>query len=503
MSRPKPSPRMRMGKARWDALDNDALHEIFQHFDDRMLGRLARIDRRTRRVAYAATKARLGLGDSQWEVFKAVLHRCENVLLLGTPGSGKSFLLKVLKDRVPNPLVTASTAAAAEKIDAWTLHAALGLGLADKPAVEIAKKLRAPSRGGRHYPKPCQTCNTIIVDEVSMLTAKTFDLAWEVVAIMRNHKMPQIVASGDPMQLGAVGAETDGAFYASELTKKLRPYVLTESFRQTTDSKFLSILNRARLGCAREYDREWLVANACANAGPDAPRLFCKNSQVHEYNDLKLATIPHPVTKYCATTTGETCAGARRQEWDNELPLKIGARVMLKANLAEYPWVHNGSCGVVLSLASDSVLVKFDVGRTLTIRKTTHEFKKDDRVVGVRTEMPLLLAWAVSIHRAQGATLDRVVADLSACFAKGQAYVALSRVREIQHLELRGELKLSKLNNVDKKALGWYEECKKRSERRVKRHCERDKQAERNAHTDQVDDAALNAMMDVFEAGGA
>ena len=498
-SRPKPPPRM--GKARWDALDNDALHEIFHHFDDRVLGRLARLDRRTRRVAYAATKARLGLGDSQWEVFKAVLHRRENVLLLGTPGSGKSFLLKVLKDRAPNPLVTASTAAAAEKIDAWTLHAALGLGLADKPAVEIAKKLRTPSRGGRHYPKPCQTCDTLIVDEVSMLTAKTLDLAWEVVAIMRNRKMPQIVVSGDPMQLGAVGAETDGAFYASELTKKLRPYVLTESFRQTTDSKFLSILNRARLGCAREHDREWLVANACANAGPDAPRLFCKNSQVHEYNDLKLATIPQPVTKYYATTTGEVPKpGTRALVADNELPLKIGARVMLKTNLTEYPWVHNGSCGVVLSLASDSVLVKFDAGRTLTIRKTTHEFKKDDRVVGVRTEMPLLLAWAVSIHRAQGATLDRMVADLSACFAKGQAYVALSRVREIQHLELRGELKLSKLNNVDKKALGWYEECKERSERRAERHREREKQAERKAHNETVDDADLNAMMDVFEA---
>ena len=117
---------------------------------------------------------------------------------------------------------------------------------------------------------------------------------------------------------------------------------------------------------------------------------------------------------------------------------------------------------------------------------------------------PLILAWAVSIHRAQGATLDRMVTDLSQCFAKGQAYVALSRVREIQHLQLQGELKLFKLNNVDKKALHWYEECKERSEQRAERHRERDKQAERDAYTamdEEIKDEALNAMMDVFEGG--
>ena len=145
------------GNARWDSLDNDTLHEIFRHFDDRQLGRLAKLDRRTRRVAYAATQTCLGLSNSQWAAFKAVVHRRENVLLMGTPGSGKSFLLTVLKDRIRDPLVTASTGAAAERIGAWTVHSALGLGLADRPAKEIVKKLLAPSRGGRYYPKPCQT----------------------------------------------------------------------------------------------------------------------------------------------------------------------------------------------------------------------------------------------------------------------------------------------------------------------------------------------------------
>ena len=500
-SRPKPPPRV--GKARWDALDNDALHEIVQHFDDRGLGRLARLDRRTRRVAYVATKAHLGLGDSQWEVFKAVLHRRENVLLMGSPGTGKSFLLKVLRDRMPRALVTASTGAAAEKIDSFTLHSALGLGLGDKPADEIVKQMKRPIRG----PQPCATCDALIIDEVSMLTAKTLDLAADVILGFRK-KLPQLVVSGDPMQLGAVGQEKDGAFYTSKLVGKLRPYVLTESFRQTEDSKFLSILNRARLGCAREHDRAWLVDNASADVGPDAPRLFSKNCQVWEHNQLKLATIRALQYFFAADEWGHVPKSGTDRDLFGLL-VKVGARVMLTSNLPEWRSVHNGSCGVVTSIelrtaaSSGSIGVRFDNGKHLQITQITREYKKNDEVVGTRTMYPLVLAWAVSIHRAQGATLDRMVTDLSQCFAKGQAYVALSRVREIQHLQLQGELKLFKLNNVDKKALHWYEECKERSEKRAKRHRERDKQAERDAYTaddEGIDDEALNAVMDTFEA---
>ena len=489
------------GNARWDSLDNDTLHEIFQHFDDRQLGRLAQLDRRTRRVAYAATQTCLGLSDSQWAAFKAVMHRKESVLLMGTPGSGKSFLLKVLKDRIPNPLVTASTGAAAERIAAWTIHSALGLGLADKPAKEIVKRLLAPSRGGRYYPKPCQTCDAIIVDEVSMLTAKTIDLAAKVVSMMRNKNMPQFVLSGDPMQLGAVGAEQDGSFIDAELVKTLRPYVLVESFRQAEDSQFLGILNRARLGCATQADLDWLVLNASPDIGPDAPRLFCRVNQVADYNDCKRATLPGPITEYKTHEKGDV---PRRSSAYTEsvLRLKVGARVMLTSNLTGHVGVHNGSCGTVVSLSTSIVAVSFDNGRNLPIRMLTTEYKKgkDNDVVGARTEMPLILAWAVSIHRAQGATLDSMAVDLSKAFSKGHAYVALSRVREVQHLQLLGKLSITTLNNVDKSALEWYNECVKRSAGRAKRHRAREKKAERDAYEEQAEEAALNAMMDAFEA---
>ena len=491
------------GNAKWDHLDNDALHEIFRHFDDRQLGRLAQLDRRTRRVAYASTQTRLGLSDSQWAAFKAVMHRRESVLLMGTPGSGKSFLLNVLSARMRDPLLTASTGAAAERIGAWTLHSALGLGLADKPAKDIVKKLRAPSRGGRYYPKPCQTCDVIIVDEVSMLTAKTLDLAQEVVGMMRNRGMPQIVVSGDPMQLGAVGADKDGSFVDSKLVKTLRPYVLVESFRQAEDSHFLSILNRARLGCAEPDDLDWLVANSSQDIGPDAPRLFCRVNQVADYNDCKLATLPAPSIVYTTTEQGDV---PRRSSsyTDSVLRLKVGARVMLTSNLTGHVGVHNGSCGTVYAHDAQRVVVNFDNGRTLPIRLVTTEYKKgkDDDVVGSRTEMPLILAWAVSIHRAQGATLDSMAVDLSKAFAKGHAYVALSRVREVEHVQILGSLSITTLNNVDKHALGWYNDCAQRSADRAKRHRAREKKAERDAYEEQADEAALNAAMDAFEAAG-
>ena len=248
--------------------------------------------------------------------------------------------------------------------------------------------------------------------------------------------------------------------------------------------------------------------NASADVGPDAPRLFSKNCQVWEHNQLKLATIRALQYFFAADEWGHVPKSGTDRDLFGLL-VKVGARVMLTSNLPEWRSVHNGSCGVVTSIelrtaaSSGSIGVRFDNGKHLQITQITREYKKNDEVVGTRTMYPLVLAWAVSIHRAQGATLDRMVTDLSQCFAKGQAYVALSRVREIQHLQLQGELKLFKLNNVDKKALHWYEECKERSEKRAKRHRERDKQAERDTYTaddEGIDDEALNAVMDTFEA---
>lgn len=484
------------GLAHWHELSNDTLSEVLRHLNDRQIARLARVDRRTRRVARASIQHCLGLGESQYEVFRAVLERRENVLIMGNPGSGKSFLLKILKERARSPLVTASTGAASDKIGASTLHSALGLGLGTASALKIAERVLRPKHGPALY-SPCQRCSTLIVDEVSMLTAKILDLAGEVLVLLRG-RLPQMVVSGDPMQLGAVCAATEGAFYEAGIIRRLKPYVLTESFRQAEDSQFLRILNRARLGRARESDVDWLRTNACAEKMlGGAPRLFCRLNQVHDYNTAAIDQLPAAVQAYAPVVTGQvpTVSGALGADTTR---LKVGARVLLNRNLVEFPMLHNGSCGTVESLSAQSVLVRFDVGIVARIKPTTQEFEQDGKVVGTRTQLPLMLAFAVSVHRAQGATLDCMAVDLAKCFAPGQAYVALSRVRECAHMHLAG-LHLWALNNVDKAALRYYNECETRAAARTERHRERERQAELLEFD--LDDEALGAMMDAFEEG--
>jgi ATP-dependent DNA helicase PIF1 len=501
-SRPQRPPRR--GNAQWAALDNDTIAEVFRYLEgDRDVARLGRLDRRTRRVARLAVQRHLRLSDSQYAAFRAVLERKENVLLMGNPGSGKSFLLKILKERMREPLVTASTGAAAEKIGAFTLHSALGLGLGEGTAQQIVRKQLTPVRG-IVYPKAGQTCSQLVIDEVSMLTAKLLDLAGEVLVLLRG-RLPQLVVSGDPMQLGAVGAGKEGPFYEAGLIRRLKPYVLTESFRQAQDSPFLNILNRARLGRARLDDVDWINEHALPSAWEGAPRLFCRVGEVMDYNKQKLDALPAGGLHIyrCVCTGNVPVTGGLRNVADlsTVLHLKPQARVLLNRNLPEHPTLHNGSCGTVHSVAPGSVLVHFDAGLAVRIKPATQEYEQNGKVVGTRTAMPLVLAWAVSIHRAQGATLDSMAVDLTRCFASGQAYVALSRVREVNHAEVKG-LSLFKLNDIDRASLRFYKACEQRSEDRLERHRKRERQAELGEFLSNMpDDLALNQMMDSFEAG--
>ena len=339
-----------------------------------------------------------------------------------------------------------------------------------------------------------------------MLTAKLLDLAFEVLQMVRAD-LPQFVVSGDPMQLGAVGAETEGAFHDSGLVKGLRAYVLAESFRQAEDSTFLRILNRARLGKAREADVLWLRANICPKVDAAAPRLFCRNFQTGEYNDLKLdQLVSVGLHIYRQQMAGDVPPYDVRFGEGNTLHLKPGARVLLNRNLPGHP---SRAQRLVrhrrVARRPLSALVDFDAGGsrrrsrfvTTGVREGT-----DNDVVGSRTDMPLILAWAVEIHRAQGATLDSMAVDLSKCLrGKGHAYVALSRVREASHAQVAWAARAPPPQQCRQAGAGLLQRVRRAvGGRAPKRHRERERQAERDAYDQGVDDAALSAMMDAFEA---
>ena len=449
----------RRARAKWDALGDDIVTHVFEFLNDWELAKLARMDRRTHALAKAAIQRKLKLSPSQWEAFCAVVERRESVLIMGPPGSGKSFLLNILKTRMRRPLVTASTGAAAEKIEAQTFHSAFCLGLGGNSLHQIMAK-----------PPFCRTqittCRSIIIDEISMLSDKILTLA-EAVVRQTLGGMPQLVASGDPMQLSAVAALTEGPFYASKLIKGLRPYILKESHRQGGGGKFLRVLNRARLGEARIQDVNWLRNHSMPadKATHEPPRLFCTLRETHAYNDSAMARLPGEEAIFTLSATGTPVALSK---WSSTLPgevaLKVGARVILLINLRSGTGLHNGSTGTVLAMHETSVFVQFDNGMRQSIGKHRTELVKDEKVVASRTQLPLLVAFAVSVHRAQGATLDSLVLDLTSCFAAGQAYVALSRVRKVSDVHIRG-LTLRALNMVDTNALQFYEKTAARAHR--------------------------------------
>jgi ATP-dependent DNA helicase PIF1 len=508
MARPRLPPFR--GNGHWSWLDSDALAEVCAHLDDRQLARLSNVDRRTLELARAAIRRHLGLSASQWDVFDAVLHKRESVLLMGGPGSGKSFLLKILQERARAPLTTASTGAAAERINARTIHSTLGLGLGDRSAKEIAKRLRGGSgarRFGRGAPPSTPVldgivnCRTLIVDEVSMLTAKLLRLAEQVLVELRG-RLPQLVVSGDPLQLRAVAAEAEGSFYDAEVVQRLRPYVLTESFRQGENSRFLHILNAARLGKARLDDERWLRANFCPSIAKNAPKLFCRLAEVDGVNEQELHALNTAISVYTPKTTGTLPPHIRPYHF-NTLRIKVGARVMLTRNLHEFAdkGLHNGSCGVVLGCENDAVSVLFDNGTHAVIARYTQECEESGKVVATLAFVPLILAWAVTVHRAQGATLDSMYVDLRGCFEPGHAYVALSRVREASHAEV-ANLTLRELNHINKPALAFYNQCVARCERRAERRAERARIHELASRDVDERDPALHAMLARIEAEG-
>ena len=476
----------RRARAKWEDLSDDLVDQIFLFLNDWELAKLARMDRRTHALAKAAIQSKLKLSPSQWEAFRAVVERRESVLVMGPPGSGKSFLLNVLKTRMRRPLVTASTGAAAEKIGARTFHSAFGLGLG---ANSIGQLMAKPAACRRQI----AACRSILIDEISMLSDKILTLG-EGVVRQTLGGMPQLVASGDPMQLMAVAALTEGPFYASKLVKGLRPYILKESHRQGGGGKFLRVLNRARLGEARAQDVNWLRNHSmpAVKATHEPPRLFCTLRETQAYNDSAMARLPGEAATFTLSSTGTPAA---LSEWSSTLPgevaLKVGARVILLINLRSGSGLHNGSTGTVLAMHEACVFVQFDNGARQSIGKHRTELVKGEKVLASRTQLPLLVAFAVSVHRAQGATLDSLVLDLTSCFAAGQAYVALSRVRKVSDVHIRG-LTLRALNMVDTGALQFYEKTAARAHRHhlARREAER-KRAEVDLFGGLHDDALV------------
>lgn len=381
-----------------------------------------------------------------------ILMSGESALLTGPAGSGKTYLLnqaiRLLKHEGKKVSVTATTGIAATHIGGTTIHAWSGIGIHDSLPGGFTDHI---SKGRREI---IESTDVLIIDEISMLHDYRFDMVDEVCRLVRKKPdLPfggiQVIMSGDFFQLPPINRRDDrraGGFVVhSQAWRDLDPSVLyLEEQHRQDDEVLADILNSLRSGDLRRHHAEKLMSRI--DIEPDdienLTELHTMNVDVDSLNTKRLRELDGDELQYEATTTGganyvETLA--RSVLAPRTLILKNGALVMAVRNDPSRRFA-NGSIGQVVAFepGTDYPIVKFLNGRELTVVPETWELRDGDKKRAGITQIPLRLAWAITVHKSQGMTLDRARIDLRKAFVEGMGYVALSRVRSLDTLYLHG-----------------------------------------------------------------
>jgi ATP-dependent DNA helicase PIF1 len=372
-----------------------------------------------------------------------LLNGQENIFLTGAAGSGKSFLLKhYLKNKdIP---VLASTGAAAILVGGRTFHSFFGLGIMEGGLEEtVSRALR-----NKKLMKRLKKTSTVIIDEVSMLSGPTLRAAERVARAALNSLAPwgglRIIAVGDFAQLPPVNpfrqtkewAFRDEVWYESSFV----PVVLREMMR-TTDSEFLEVLRRIRNGIVDSSVNEFLNARTQIKPRGDFTRLFPHRADVEKYNLQQLEEIRDELHTFQTVYSGKAADIEKFRKHapiTDTLHLKKNALVMIRQNDPAGRWV-NGSLGRIETITSEFLVIKLEQGRRIELEKAEFTLLDADGNPAVSARnFPVTLAWAMTIHKAQGTTLDQLHVDLRKIWEPGQAYVAVSRVRSPEGLYIEG-----------------------------------------------------------------
>ena len=425
------------------------------------------------------------LSEEQLALFEYIENESTNIFVTGRAGTGKSTLLSHLVENTKKKVaVTGSTGVAAFNVGGQTLHSFLGV----PPGILGTGDLR--HHLGQRSREVMRAIDMLVIDEISMVNADLMDAIETMLSLARGkNKGPfggvQIVMFGDPYQLAPVPPQEAGDiefmnnkyrshwFFDALCWDKapLERYELHENFRQH-DKDFIEILNAIRDGsCTQDMLDELNRMGNKFPKDPDTIRLATVNRTVDAYNAQRLAAIPGMPSNIPADVPiGELKAFGKTPPAEPRLTLKVGARVMFIKNddqntkKAETPMVRrwvNGTLGNVVSIKNqDHVVVEvdgeeFEVGRS-TWEKVRYEIAEDfdeitqrfqEKVVPVTMaefrQIPLRLAWSVTIHKSQGLTYDEIVVDMGdRAFSPGQTYVALSRVKSPEGLHLTRRIEL-------------------------------------------------------------
>lgn len=410
------------------------------------------------------------LSKEQKDVFHTIFDKRENVFTTGPGGVGKSFLLKAVvkefekRDQLVG--VSATTGIAAAQIGGSTIHSIARIGRGEGDLKDLLKKVKKDKKAKSYWSK----LDALIIDEISMLSGDLFEKLDRVIQYLRSNVSPfggiQLIIFGDFYQLPPVEAKyVDGKRTERKFCFETKTWantinsihVLTKSFRQK-DPAFFELLSRIRV---QKHTRDDLAVlrgriGVTLDTGDVKPtKLYSRNDQVDEMNRKELMKIPSKEYVYIAKKEirSELNPGLKKKLLEDlgkrfiveeTLTLKKGAQVMLLKNLDVEEELANGSRGIIVNfktLYENSTtlypVVQFTNGKSRLIIPTVWSTEGDFKDwVGTVSQVPLKLAWAHTIHKAQGLTIDAVEIDLSNIFDPGQGYVALSRCKSLENTKI-------------------------------------------------------------------
>lgn len=417
-----------------------------------------------------------------------ILKMGKNVFLTGPAGSGKTHVInayvKYLKSHAVDVAVTASTGIAATHIGGQTIHSWSGLGVKDTLTDYDIETLMER----QYLYKRFEKTKVLIIDEVSMLHHFRLDMIEWICRQMKRNESPfggmQIILCGDFFQLPPVSrrrfdgenfiepVESEFAFKAeSFLNSKFTICYLSEQHRQK-DNSYLTILNQIRQNKVTQKTVDLLKSrlNADPETGNVTTRLYTHNIDVDEINKKHLGLITADERVYRMTSKGapSLVESLKKSCLSPEvLVLKKGARVMFTKNQPEGGYV-NGTLGIVKDFNSfGDPVIETNNGMSFFVSPQSWKIEEEGKVKAEIEQLPLRLAWAITVHKSQGMSLDAMEVDLSKSFVKGMGYVALSRVRSLDGMKLLGFNDMSL--EVDMEVLEMDEKFQEKSEEAVEK----------------------------------
>jgi len=412
------------------------------------------------------------LDDEQRKIFNEMETTNNSLFITGRAGTGKSFLLKTFKNLSQKRVMyTAPTGVAAINIGGVTLHKAFNFNnFVQTEDGEMTTKIHLNT----NMQKALQNTEMLVIDEISMVRVDILEQISKIFQKVMRNDIPfggkQIVLFGDPFQLPPVAKENEikyltktfgGIFFFNSPSFKkydIHYHELTINHRQLLDPRFNTALNNIREGLILPADLELLNTRYNIEIPDRVTRLFPRRYQVEHMNKEKLAQLETKMHTFRAIVEKDS---EKTQYNETDFPcefvleLKQGATVMMINNDKGNRWA-NGTLGIISALENDTVKVminkiEYEINREAFCKydiKYDVETNKLNYVPIVTVkQFPIILAWAMTIHKSQGATYQRIAIDLTQNFAEGQAYVALSRCVSLDGLFLENKVLSGQITN--------------------------------------------------------